>query len=48
MRKNVNDFFEAIGFEDMESWENVVAQVSIGILIATVFVVVLCLGSIFD
>jgi len=48
MSKNVKDFFNAIGIEDLESVENAIAQVAGGILLGAIFVIVMCLGSIFD
>ena len=48
MSKNVKDFFNAIGIEDLENIENAIAQVAGGILLGTIFVVVMCLGGLFD
>jgi len=48
MSKNVKDFLRAIGIEDLENVENAIAQVAGGILLGAIFVIVMCLGSIFD
>ena len=48
MSKNVKDFFNAIGIEDLENIENAIAQVAGGIILGAIFVVLMCIGSIID
>ena len=48
MSKNVKDFFNAIGIEDLENVENAIAQVAGGIILGAIFVVLMCIGSIID
>ena len=48
MKQTTKLFLQSIGFADFEKVEDVVIQLSIGILIASVAIVVICLGSIFD
>ena len=48
MKQTTKLFLRSIGFADFEKVEDVVIQLSIGILIASVAIVIMCLGSIFD
>lgn len=48
MKQTTKLFLRSIGFADFEKVEDVVIQLSIGMLIASVAIVIICLGSIFD
>ena len=48
MKQITCDFLKSIGFEEFEKVEDIVIQLSIGVLIATIAITVMCIGSIFD
>ena len=48
MKQTTKLFLQSIGFADFEKVEDVVIQLSIGMLIASVAILVMCIGSIFD
>ena len=48
MKQTTKLFLQSIGFADFEKVEDVVIQLSIGMLIASVAILVMCTGSIFD
>lgn len=48
MKQTTKLFLRSIGFADFDRVEDVLIQLSIGMLIAAFAIVIMCLGSIFD
>ena len=48
MRKNVVDFFEAVGFENPDDVKMMLRQIGFGMLIGLALIAVLGLGELFN